>query len=47
MSRFEFSPIKNLNIVDFEILNNKSNINGKSDIDEKYDINKVLLTRTI
>ena len=47
MLRFELSPIKNLNIIKFKILNNKSDINIKSDINEKYDINKILLTRNI
>ena len=33
-------------MVEFEILNNKSDINEKSNINEKYDINGILLTRS-
>ena len=30
-------------MINFKILNNKSNINEKSDINKKYDINEILL----
>ena len=41
------SFIKNLNIIEFKILNNKSDINKKSDINEKSNINEILLARSI